>query len=397
MACATAAGILLAGILITVVVWRAGSNGSPTGLVHLFYLPVIYAGATFGRAAAAGTAVLAGLAAGPFMPVDGVIRTWSGGAQPVSEWMVRLALLVLVGVLVAWLVRQEPRSVEMLVRDLTFSRRLHRAVGSGRVTAHYQPIVDLGDGRVVGMEALARWADAAGRPTAPCDFIPAAERTGTIGVLGARILRLAVAQAEQWEAPPEAVPMMAVNVSAAQLSDPAFLADLSAVLSSSSLLPAQLCLEITETAIIADPQAALATVRAAHAMGVCIALDDFGTGQSSLAYLAEFPIDIVKIDKSFVDEVDRDPKMNALVLAIVEMAKALHAVTIAEGIERQAQLISLRALGCQLGQGYHLGRPGPSASVAGSQQMALPVVEQVPTPVVEQVPIPVRRHQPSSE
>lgn len=374
----SALGIVALAVLITVVVWRSGSSGSPTGLVHLFYLPVIFVGAAFGRAAAAGAGVTAGLAAGPFMPVAGTLGPLDGAAQPVGEWVVRLSLFVVVGVVVAWLVRQEPRPLDVLLRDLVLARRLCRAVDAGRVTAHYQPIVDLGDGRVVGMEALARWTEPSGRPVPPGDFIPAAERTGTIGVLGLHLLRLAIHQAERWDPHAEVPAIMSVNVSAAQLSDPAFLADLTAVLSGSTLVPAQLCLEITETAIIADPKAALATVQAAHDLGVSIALDDFGTGQSSLAYLAEFPIDIVKIDKSFVDEVDRDPKVNALVLAIVEMAKALRAVTIAEGIERPSQLVALRHLGCRLGQGYHLGRPGPSASL------------EQPSPVQVPVPVPVR-------
>ncbi len=342
---------------ITVLVWRTGRDGAPNGLVHLYYLPIVYLAAFVGRGAAATLAVLVGLAVGPLMPVAGVIDVAGPDGQPVGEWVVRMTLLVVVGVVVAWFARLQPRPPELVLRDRAFARALRGAVASGHVTAHFQPVVDLADGRVLGVEALCRWTDASGRSVPPGEFIPLAERTGVIGVVGSRVLGLAVRQAEQWAAGRAAAPSMAINVSAAQLSDPAFPAELAAVVAASPLDPRTLCLEITETAIIADPQAALATVEAAREMGLSIALDDFGTGQSSLAYLAEFPIDIVKIDKVFVDEVDQDDRTRGLVRAIVDMAEAIGATTIAEGIERPAQLAALRALGCRFGQGYLLGRP----------------------------------------
>ncbi len=357
-------GLVLVGAVVAVVVWRTAQSGSPTGLVHLYYLPIAYAGVRFGRSAAAGAGAVAGLASGPFMPVaPALLPVLGAGEQPVAEWAVRLGSFVLVGTMVAWLARQQPRPLEALAHDALLARSLRRAVASGRMTVEYQPIVDLGDGRVVGTEALARWTDRHGRQVPPCEFIPVAERTGVIVALGRRVLGLAVRQAVEWTTPAEAPPMVTVNVSAAQLSDPGFLTDVADLLASASLRPQQLCLEITETAIIADPDAALVAVTGAHRMGVIIALDDFGTGQSSLAYLAVFPVDILKIDKSFVDEVDTDAKVRALVLAIIEMARALGAVTIGEGIERPAQLAALRSLGCRLGQGYLLGRPVPPARV----------------------------------
>ncbi len=357
-------GLVVVGAAIAVVVWRTAQSGSPTGLVHLFYLPITYAGVRFGRATAAAAGTVAGLVSGPLMPVaPALLPVLGAGEQSVSEWAVRLGSFVLVGTMVAWLARQQPRPLEVLARDALLARSLRRAVASGRITVEYQPIVDLGDGRVVGTEALARWTDRQGRKVPPCEFIPVAERTGVIVALGRRVLGLAVRQAVEWTTHAEAPPMVTVNVSAAQLSDPGFPADVAELLASTSLRPQQLCLEITETAIIADPQAALVTVTGAQRMGLRIALDDFGTGQSSLAYLADFPVDILKIDKSFVDEVDTDAKVRALVLAIIEMARALGAVTIGEGIERPSQLAALRSLGCRLGQGYLLGRPVPPAGV----------------------------------
>ena len=352
----TVLGVALTAVGITALVWRTGVDGSPNGLVHLYYLPIVYLAAFVGRGAAATMGVLAGLAAGPLMPVAGVIDLARPDGQPVGEWAVRMALLVVVGVVVAWFARQQPRPPELVLRDRAFARALRGAVASGHVTAHFQPIVDLADGHVLGAEALCRWTDASGRSIPPSEFIPLAERTGVIDVVGRRVLDLAIRQAEQWVTCDPA-PSVAINVSAAQLSDPAFPVELAAVLAASSVDPRRLCLEITETAIIADPQAALGTVTAARETGLSIALDDFGTGQSSLAYLAEFPIDIVKIDKAFVDEVDRDDRTRDLVRAIVDMAEAIGATTIAEGIERPAQLAALRALGCRFGQGYLLGRP----------------------------------------
>lgn len=358
----TLLGVVALTGLITVVVWRTGPDGAPNGLVHLYYLPIVYLAAFVGRGAAASAAMLAGLAAGPLMPVAGVIAI-GGNAQPVGEWVVRMTLFTVVGVVVAWFAHQQPRSPELVLRDRAFARALRGAVAAGRVTAHFQPVVDLTDGRVIGVEALSRWTDASGRSIPPGEFIPLAERTGVIGLVGSHVLGLAVQQAEDWARAHETGPSMAINVSAAQLSDPAFLVELASVVAASDLDPQSLCLEITETAIIADPRAALETVVAARRMGLAVALDDFGTGQSSLAYLAEFPIDIVKVDKAFVDEVDRDRRVRGLVRAIVDMAEAIGATTVAEGIERPGQLAALRELGCRRGQGYLLGRPTPPDQV----------------------------------
>ena len=358
----TVLGVLVVTALITAAVWHTAPSGSPTGLVHLYYLPVIYLAAFVGPWSAMLLAAVAGLAAGPFMPVDGRIQV-TASEQPVTEWLVRLTLLVVVAAVVAWLAGRQARPVDQLLRDLASARSLRGAIAAGRLTVHYQPIVNLADGSVAGLEALCRWTDRSGRLVPPSEFIPVAERTGLIGVLGARVLELAVRQAEVWSDGPAQRPSMSVNVSAAQLSDPGFGAAVADVLVGSRLDSSQLCLEITETAIIADPRAALTAVRAARQLGVRVALDDFGTGHSSLAQLAGFPIDVVKIDKAFVDRIDTDPKVRALVLAIVEMAGALGAAAVAEGIERASQLAVLRDLGCPLGQGFHLGRPAPADAV----------------------------------
>ena len=186
-----------------------------------------------------------------------------------------------------------------------------------------------------------------------------AERTGTIIPIGAFVLEKAVQQGAAWHAGGAGDLIVAVNVSAHQLCQPDFFTHVCDALHDAGLSPRHLCIEITETVIVLDRHTALENISALHDMGVRIALDDFGTGHASLAYLQDFPIDILKIDLSFVSTVDTDPRSAALVTGITQLARALGAATIAEGIERRTQLETLRTLGCDYGQGYHLGRPGP--------------------------------------
>ncbi|NTW38808.1 MAG: EAL domain-containing protein [Cellulomonadaceae bacterium] len=345
--------IVLETALATAILFQVG--GAPHPVVHLYYVPITSAAIRFGWRGAVAAAVPAGLLAGPVAPHLLL------AAGPIdSSWVVRAVMYVGVGLLVAMLSGQAKHSVATTLRDAISSRALLRALERGDLEAHYQPIVELRTGRVVGIEALCRWRDPAGSWVPPAAFIPLAERTGVILPLGRFMLRQATAQCAVWSAQGLGHLVVNVNVSAEQLSDPAFLADVSTALVTSGLRPEQLCLEITESTIIRNPEAALATVTAAHQMGILIALDDFGTGHSSLAYLQDFPIDVIKIDQSFVARVDCDPKCSTLVLAIIEMSHALGATTVAEGIERPSQYASLHVLGCEDGQGYHLGRPGPA-------------------------------------
>jgi EAL domain-containing protein (putative c-di-GMP-specific phosphodiesterase class I) len=248
-----------------------------------------------------------------------------------------------------------------MLRDHGDAGALRHALAVGEVHAHYQPIVSLVDGRVVGFEALCRWDSPRRGSTRPAQFIPMAERTGVIVPLGRLMLTAAVGQASAWHQSGHNGWVVTVNVSAEQLSRPDLVTDVRAALDAAGLAPSNLCLEITETALVRDPVVATANVRAVHGLGVRVALDDFGTGHSSLAYLQDFPVDIIKIDKSFVDGVDVEPQALALVRAVVGLAHALGATTIAEGIERPSQMEALTAVGCDLGQGYLLGRPAPAA------------------------------------
>ncbi len=352
--------LLFCGVTLAVTVLIVLTGGAPTTLGHLYYVPILYVAVRHGARAAALAASVAGLAIGPWMPSS----VAGDEHQPLGGWLVRLALFVLVGVVAALLARSDSRPLDVLARDIYIAHGLRNAIRQDQIRVHYQPLITLADGRVVGVEALCRWNDSKQRPVPPALFIPAAERSGVITALGRRVLQRAVDQAQEWAADGRDGLLVTVNVSAMQLSDPLFITDLVAVAPGRASDAFRLCLEITETAIIADPVLALRTLRAARGLGITIALDDFGTGQSSLAYLADFPIDIIKIDQSFVADIGRDPKSHALVGAMVQMAHSLGALTIAEGIETPEQLTAVKELGCTIGQGYYLGWPSDGAAVS---------------------------------
>jgi len=355
---------------VTVLVALTG--GAPNTWAHLYYIPILYVAVRHGAMAAAVAGAAAGLSAGPWMP-----SSVAGAAhQSTQEWIVRLVVFVAVGVVGARLAREEPRPLGVMLRDVVVSQGLRRAIRHDQIRVHYQPLIDLADGKVVGVEALCRWSDSRQRPVPPARFIPEAERSGVITALGRRVLHLVVDQAQEWASDGHDGLIVTVNVSAVQLSDPAFMADLVASVRRHATDESRLCLEITETAIIADPERALGTLLKARELGITIALDDFGTGQSALAYLADFPIDIIKIDQSFVANIGRDSKSHALVRAMVQMAHSLGALTIAEGIETPEQLTALRALGCTIGQGYYLGRPGEADAVVWKSRKMLPTPDR---------------------
>ncbi|WP_169789834.1 putative bifunctional diguanylate cyclase/phosphodiesterase [Actinoplanes subtropicus] len=236
---------------------------------------------------------------------------------------------------------------------------LRRAIEHDEIRAFYQPIVDIDGGEVVGFEALARWEHPVRGLLAPSVFIDVAEETGLIVPLGARMLSLACAQTARWrrERPDFAGIHVAVNVSGTQFGHPSFVPTVTAVLADTGLDPGALWLEITETSIMADAEAAAETLGAIRALGVHLAIDDFGTGYSSLTYLRRFPVETLKIDRSFVAGVGRDREDEAIVDMILGLARALGLDVVAEGVETTAQLAYLRRLGCAFGQGYHFGRP----------------------------------------
>jgi diguanylate cyclase (GGDEF)-like protein/PAS domain S-box-containing protein len=252
----------------------------------------------------------------------------------------------------------QPALHEAAVGRLALEADLQRGIEEGQFALHYQPILELASGRLVGLEALLRWHHPERGWVAPLDFIPAAEASGQIVPIGRFVLRQACRQAVAWQARFPARPLrMSVNVSARQLQEPEVADDIKRVVDESGMDPRLLVLEITESVLVQDVEAMAAKLRTLTACGLRVAVDDFGTGYSSLSYLHRFPVHLLKIDKSFIDRVDGSFDDAALARAIVRLGQALHLETVAEGVETASQLAALRELGCTYGQGYHFARP----------------------------------------
>jgi diguanylate cyclase (GGDEF)-like protein len=239
------------------------------------------------------------------------------------------------------------------------------ALRRGDFTVAYQPLVDLHTGRATGAEALVRWQHPIDGNRPPDTFIPLAEETGLIIEIGEFVLRDACRQAARWvQAAADPTPLVVtVNLSARQVTDPRIVDQVSAALADAQLDPRRLILEITETVLMQDREAAAANLEKLKALGVRIAIDDFGTGYSSLAYLSRFPLDMLKIAREFVDGLGREANADVVTRAIVDLAGALGLVTVAEGIETAHQQEHLATLGCDLGQGYLFARPVDAESV----------------------------------
>jgi diguanylate cyclase (GGDEF)-like protein/PAS domain S-box-containing protein len=247
-------------------------------------------------------------------------------------------------------------------RQLQLESALRRALERNELLLHYQPQLDAGGENLVGVEALLRWRHPEFGMVSPAEFIPLAETSGQIVAIGEWVLRTAVRQLKAWIDAGVAPMVVAVNLSAVQFRH-AGLPDVVARALSDAGLPAQyLELELTES-VTANPAAAISMMDSLHALGVRLSLDDFGTGYSSLSYLKRFPLHTLKIDQSFVRDIDTDPDDRAIVQAIIQMARALHLKTIAEGVETDAQHQFLRREGCDMMQGYRFCRPMDSAAL----------------------------------
>jgi diguanylate cyclase (GGDEF)-like protein len=228
----------------------------------------------------------------------------------------------------------------------------------------YQPTLDLQSERLVGVEALIRWRHPVRGIVQPNDFIPLAEETGPIIPIGRWVLAEACKQAAVWHDESHPV-QISVNVSARQLDDESLLEDVQGALADSGLEPTSLTLEITETALMRDADSTAQQLRKLKALGVRIAIDDFGTGYSSLGYLSQFPVDVLKIDRTFVTGLSDSADSRALAHTLIQLGKTLGLQTLAEGIEEQAQLEVLRHEQCDLGQGYLFARPLIAEAIQG--------------------------------
>jgi diguanylate cyclase (GGDEF)-like protein/PAS domain S-box-containing protein len=245
------------------------------------------------------------------------------------------------------------------VKRLSVENDLRRALERDELRVAYQPIVSLKDGSIASVEALLRWSHPERGLIAPGDFIPVAEESGLIEPIGRWVLNAACAQAAQWHALKPAAPALgiAVNLSVRQFTQRDLEATVAAALAASGIEPSSLCLEITESVLLDEPDTVSETIKGIARHGVRFALDDFGTGYSSLAYLTRLPIDGLKVDRSFVDELGSSARSTAITTAIVRMAQALSIEVVAEGVETQAQLDTVRDLGCELAQGFYFHRP----------------------------------------
>ncbi|MBA2312810.1 MAG: EAL domain-containing protein [Actinobacteria bacterium] len=253
----------------------------------------------------------------------------------------------------------EPQMRNALLLRLDIEADLRRALHRNEFMLHYQPIIDVQSGAIEGAEALVRWLHPVRGLVPPNDFIPLAEQTGLIKDLGSWVLEAACRQTREWqESHPDAEALkVGVNLSARQLHEPGFMEEIKSVLAATGLTPSTLILEVTESMLMRNTDATIQKLSELKALGVRLAVDDFGTGYSSLSYLTRFPIDIIKIDRAFVEGIERGAEESALVKAIIRMGESLNLQTVAEGIETQEQLTELRRLGCTQGQGFFVARP----------------------------------------
>jgi diguanylate cyclase (GGDEF)-like protein/PAS domain S-box-containing protein len=285
--------------------------------------------------------------------------------------------------------RFRPSMQTDMQRELELSAALRGVAGAGQLVLHYQPSFDLETGLLDGAEALVRWQHPTEGLLPPAAFIALAESTGEIVSIGRWVLEQACRQAVVWRSVSDRPFRIAVNLSARQLQSPALIDEVASVLASTGIDPSTVVLEITENLLVNDVEETITRLQQLRALGVQLAVDDFGTGYSSLAYLRRFPIDVLKIDKSFIDGVDADCRNTAggagdagagggrgrdagahLAKVIIDLARQLELRTIAEGVERPSQVDAIRRLGCDSAQGYLLGRPVPPSTFEAYLQVA---------------------------
>ncbi len=264
----------------------------------------------------------------------------------------------------------EAMRVKLLDR-MTTEHSLHRALERCELRLFYQPVVDIAGEQPIAVEALLGWDHPEQGLVGPNRFIPVAEESGLIIPIGAWVLQEACQQLKSWQARAAAPSgSVEVNLSARQIDHPDIVGTVEQILADSGLGPSYLTLEITESALMSDAAAALEVLRALKDLGVTLAIDDFGTGYSSLSYLQRFPLDILKIDKTFVDELGIDPDGSEIVSAVIKLAHTLGLQVIAEGVETEAQLTELRHLGCDFAQGYLFSRPVPASELVAAHRPA---------------------------
>jgi diguanylate cyclase (GGDEF)-like protein len=254
---------------------------------------------------------------------------------------------------------------------LALEADLRVALGSRQLHLEYQPVVNLISGAITGVEALLRWTHPTRGPVSPLTFIPVAEDTGLIGPIGQWVLDEACRQASAWNAAGHRL-RVAVNVSGRQLHDADFLSQVVSAIHSNDLDPSQLCLELTESTLMDDAARVSELLQELKDVGVDLSVDDFGTGYSSLAYLKRFPVDELKIDRCFVQNVGETGEDRTLVSAMVAMGHALGLQVVAEGIETHSQMAALMTLGCRAAQGYLFSKPQRAGQISAMLKSGSP-------------------------
>jgi diguanylate cyclase (GGDEF)-like protein/PAS domain S-box-containing protein len=265
--------------------------------------------------------------------------------------------------------RVEPFNADLrarAARRFDLESQLRTAVRDHQLELWYQPQVDLATGRLVGVEALVRWNHPARGLVSPAEFVPIAEETGLIVPMGRWILFEACRQLAAWRARVRHAPAsITVNVSSRQLQEPDFTDDVRSALAGTVLTPSAVCLELTEGALMDSDGTALDALREVQRIGVYVGADDFGTGHSSLGRLRDLPVEVLKIDRSFVGGLGREPGDTAIVASIMSLSAAMGLHVIAEGVEHPDQVRALQSLGCRVAQGFLFARPQPAAAIPG--------------------------------
>jgi diguanylate cyclase (GGDEF)-like protein len=255
---------------------------------------------------------------------------------------------------------------DQVIRERAVARQavesaLRKAIDNDELLVHFQPEVSVATREIVGVEALVRWERPGFGLVPPADFIPVAEETGLIVPIGAWVMREACAQARTFD---DGKMVVRVNVSARQLTEPGLIDTVTEALAASGLPPERLCVEVTESVVLEDGDRCVAALQALRDIGIGVALDDFGTGYCSLSYLRRLPIDGLKIDRSFVRGLGNEADDDSIVASVIDLARSLGVSVVAEGVETESQLASLRASGCDTMQGFLFAKPGPPEAVA---------------------------------
>lgn len=358
----SAQGDAIAAILFSVgavvLAWVAtyAAGGSKTAVPHAFYVPVILCAIRFGHRGALLISVATGVVAGPLMPLSVEANT----AQTPGNWIARLVAFVLVGQLTAYLTRHSLPSLTEELAARRFRHDLHHAIDAGQIRLVYQPIVDLTTGELAGVEALARWDHPERGTIGPNEFVTEAERHGCVNQLTRHVIDEACRQVAEWRTSSLADREMfklAVNISAADIADDTLCQHISELLEETGLPNHWLYLEITETALVDDVDVAVGRLMDLRMLGIRLAIDDFGTGESSLGHLQQYPIDVLKIDRMFVNRVEMEEPGDVVAHGIIALAQAMNLRTVAEGIETGGQARIVRDFGCTMGQGYLFSKP----------------------------------------